>query len=41
MSLFDWLRIGSYPLVLWCCGKLLVYAARQLGRRADQAEKPA
>lgn len=41
MSLFDWLLMGSYPLVLWYCGKLLVYAARLRGRRAEQAGKPA
>jgi tetratricopeptide (TPR) repeat protein len=40
MSLFDWLLVGSYLLALWYCGKLLVYAARQRGRRADHAEKP-
>jgi tetratricopeptide (TPR) repeat protein len=41
MSWFGWVCIAGYLFTLWYCGKLLIYAARQRGRRTGRAQKPA
>jgi tetratricopeptide (TPR) repeat protein len=41
MPWFGWMAVATNFFVLWYCGKLLIYAIRERGRRARSSEKPA
>jgi tetratricopeptide (TPR) repeat protein len=41
MPWFSWIAVAANFFALWYCGRLLIYATRERGRRARSSEKPA
>lgn len=41
VSLISWMDLVGCILMLWYCGRLLIYAIRERGRHARSSEKPA